>query len=201
MDRLIVFEGIDGAGTETQSKILLRFLEDRGIPAVRLEYPDYDGPIGKIIHEFLHNRYEFDLNTQFLLHTADRVKDRKKIADLIGQGKVVVCDRYFTSVLGYQCGMGFSLDTALKMAETLEIPRPDKIIYLRISPETSMSRKVVEKGGNVDRNESDKELQGKLSRFYDGLAEKQVWASWFPVDGEKPKEDVFEQVRRILGLE
>lgn len=201
MDKLIVFEGIDGAGTETQSKRLLMFLQEKGIPSVRLEYPDYEGPIGKLIHEFLYKKYDFDVNTQFLLHTADRMKDKEKINSLISQGNVVICDRYFTSVLGYQCGMGFPLDMALKVAETLGIPKPDKIIYLKVSPETSMKWKMSEKGGDVDRNESNRELQERLSKFYEGLIEKQVWASWFPVDGEKSKEEIFEQIKRILRLE
>jgi dTMP kinase len=201
--RLIVIEGIDGAGTEVQSKNLLKFLQDRDIPAVRLSYPDYDTPIGNLVHEFLHNKHEFNTELLFLLHLADRVKDIGKIRQLLNEGRTVVCDRYFTSILAYQCGYaGFPMEKALKMAEMFDIPKPDTIIYLKISPETSIKRKIGEKGekNELDRNESDTELHKKMTKVYDDLVQKQVWASWFPVDGEGSIEEVAAQIRKILRL-
>ena len=56
--KLVVFEGIDGAGTETQSKLLLSHLKKDGVPAERIFYPDYDGELGKLIQQFLHKKRE-----------------------------------------------------------------------------------------------------------------------------------------------
>lgn len=200
--KLIVFEGIDGAGGEEQSNKLLQYLQEKGIPTEKLTYPDYNGPVGNLIHEFLHKKYDFNVNVQFLLHAADRIKDTDKIRQFLNEGRVVICDRYYTSILGYQCGQGFPLEKALKIADMFEVPKPDIIIYLKISPETSVKRKAGEKGGgdNLDRNESNKELQEKLINFYDKLIEDQVWSSWYVIDGEKSIEEVFEQVKKILQV-
>ncbi len=197
--RIVVIDGIDGAGGETQSKLLLKFLKDKGIPAVKLTYPDYSGPIGRLLHEYLHKKFELSPEMQFLLYSADYVKDQEKIKKLLKEGKTVICDRYFTSTLAYQGLRGFPLEKALKFARMFGIRKPDIVIFLRISPETSIKRKYREKK-SLDRNESDKAFLGRVSRFYEGLIEKQVFGKWVALDGEKSIEKVFEEIRKVLGM-
>lgn len=196
---LAVIEGIDGAGGETQSNLLLNFLKGKGIPAVKLTYPDYSGPIGRLIHEYLHKKFEFSTEIQFLLYSSDYVKDQEKIKKLLEEGKTVICDRYFTSALAYQGLRGFPLEKALKFAEMFGIRKPDIIIFLRVSPETSVKRKYKEKN-SLDRNESNKEFLGRVSKFYDSLIDKQVFGKWVVLDSEKSKEGVFEEIRKALDL-
>lgn len=196
--RLIVIEGIDGAGGEVQSKRLCEFLRKKGIPAERLTFPDYSGPIGRLIHEYLHKKYDFSTKVQFLLYFSDYLKDQAKIKELLKQGKTIVCDRYFTSILAYQ--EGFPEEKALKIAELFGIQKPDMIIYLRVSPDTSIKRKQGEKAGDLDRNEGNKPLLVKVSRRYEDLIKRQVFCKWVPVDGEKPIEDVFEEIKKALGF-
>ncbi|PJB99648.1 MAG: dTMP kinase, partial [Candidatus Nealsonbacteria bacterium CG_4_9_14_0_8_um_filter_35_12] len=143
--KLIVFEGIDGAGCETQVKLLFDYLKRQGKSVERLYYPDYEGPIGKLIHQYLHKQYEFSVDIQFLLYFTDFIKDREKINQWIGEGKIVICDRYFSSTLAYQGLRGFSIKKALELARRFKLPKPDLIIYLKVSPEVSMSRKYKEK--------------------------------------------------------
>lgn len=196
---LWVIEGIDGAGGETQSKLLLEFLKKRGTPAARLTYPDYSGPIGRLLHEYLHGKFELSPEMQFLLYAADYLKDQEKIRNLLDDGKTVICDRYFTSALAYQGLRGFPLEKALKFAGMFGIRKPDIAIFLRASPETSLRRKHGEKK-DLDRNEKDKKFLGRVARFYEGLIERQVFCKWVPVDGERPIENVFGEIRKALGL-
>ena len=197
--RLIAIEGIDGAGGETQSKLLFEHLKEKGIPAVRLTYPDYSGPIGRLLHEYLHEKFELSPEMQFLLYASDYIKDQEKIRELLEEGKTVVCDRYFTSALAYQGLRGFPIEKALKFADMFGIRRPDTIIFLRVSPETSMKRKYGEKK-SLDRNESNKEFLGRVSKFYEGLIKNQTFGKWVIVDSEKPIEKVFEEIRKALAL-
>jgi len=195
----VVMEGIDGAGTETQSKLLLDYLKNKGIPAERIYYPDYTGPIGEALHNYLHKGFNLSVNTQFLLFAGDMVKDVEKIKKWTEEGKTVILDRYFTSTLAYQCLRGFSLDKALKFAEIFGIPKPDIIIYLKVSPETSMKRKFKEKN-NLDRNEENKAFLEKVSKSYENLIEKDTFGKWFVIDGEKNKEEIFSEIKNILKI-
>jgi len=198
--KLVVIEGIDGAGTETQSKLLLSQLKEKGIPAERACFPDYDGPIGKILHEFQHGKYDFPVDIQFLLYAGDMANGSHKIRKWLAQGKVVVCDRYVTSAIAYQGLRGFPLEKALRFIELFDIPKPDYVIFLRIKPETSIERKKGEKPDSMDRNESDLQLHRDVSARYEKLIEDNVWVDWYAVDGEQSVEDIQRQILRILKL-
>ncbi|MDI6602788.1 MAG: dTMP kinase [Patescibacteria group bacterium] len=192
--RFIVFEGIDGGGGETQSKLLFNFFKKKKISVEKLTYPDYQGSIGKLIHQYLHKKYEFPSEIQFLLYFTDFLKDKEKIKKWQKERKTIISDRYFTSTLAYQGQKGFPLKTALKIAKIFELPKPDLIIYLKISPETSIKRKFKEKK-SLDRHEADKEFLTKLAKFYEKLITKQVFSRWAVVDGEKPIKEVFKEIK------
>jgi dTMP kinase len=197
--RLVVIEGIDGSGGETQSGLLLKYLKKKGIPSEKLHYPDYSTPIGKIIHEWLHKKIELTPETLFLLYAADMVKDQKRITSLLREGKMVIIDRYITSAMAYQTLQGIPLDRILRLCKTLEVLKPDVVIYLDISPGTAIKRKRGEKG-SLDRFESHRESLTRARRSYRKLAEKGVFAPWFTVDGEKSREEVASHVRKILRI-
>ena len=196
--RIIVLEGIDGAGSETQSKLLHDYLKSSGKPAERFQYPDYFSPMGKLIKDFLYKRFELQPEIQFLLFFADFLKDRGKIRQMKDSGKTVIIDRYFTSTLAYQTLSGFPIRRALQAARLFDLPQPDEIIYLKILPETSYKRKLREKS-MLDRHELDRELQAKVAATYEALAKRGVFGKWTIIDGEKSKEDVFSEIRRHLG--
>ncbi|UZE93141.1 MAG: dTMP kinase [Candidatus Nealsonbacteria bacterium] len=193
----LVFEGLDGAGGETQTKLLSNFLKKEKIPFEKLSYPDYRGPIGKLIHQFLHREYEFSPENQFLLYFSDFLKDKEKIKKWQQERKFIISDRYFTSTLAYQCQKGFPLKTALKIAELFDLPKPDLVIYLKISPETSIKRKFSEKR-SLDRHEADKKFLKELTKSYQKLIKKQTFSRWIMIDGEKSIEEVFLQVKEII---
>lgn len=150
-----------------------------------------------MIHEFLHKKYEFSAEIQFLLYLADFLKDKEKVKKWLKEGKTVISDRYFTSTLCYQCLRGFPLKIALEIAKLLELPKPDLIIYLKISPQTSIKRKFKEKK-SLDRNEKDKKFLSQLSKFYGKLIKKSVFSKWIIIDGEKSIKEVFEAIKKRI---
>jgi len=194
----IVLEGIDGAGIETQSKLLKEFLMKRGHQVEYLTYPDYARPIGNLIHRFLYKEFDISADVQFSLYVTDMVKDKNKIEEAIRQGKDVVAERYATTTLAYQTLKGFPLEKGLKFIELFGLPTPDLVIFLEISPETSIRRKSKEKV-NLDRHEEDKEFLEKVRQSYHGLINKKVFAKeWVMIDGEKNIEEVAEKIQRIV---
>ncbi len=207
--KFIVFEGIDGAGTETQSKLLTERLKTAGMGVVRIQYPDYGPdkenptkPIGRLLHEYLHEKYDFDEKLQFLLYSADMIKDIPLITDALTADKIIIADRYFTTTLAYQGLRGFSLKSALQYAKMFGLPQPDIIIYLDISPETSLKRKYGEKAGHLDRNERDEVLFTNLIKFYkEKLISASVFGKWIVIDGEASIEEVTKQIVAVLRSE
>lgn len=196
--KFIVFEGIDGCGGETQSKKLVQYLKKRGQPAQLLSYPDYKGPIGKLIREYLYKRYNFSKEVQLLLYFADFLKDKEKIQKWLQEGKTIVSDRYFSSTIAYQCLNGFPVGNALQVSKLFDLPVPNVIMYLDITPETSMRRKIKEKKGKLDRHEVDKKFLSGLVKFYRRLIKKQTFARWVVINGEQPIEKVSADVHEIV---
>lgn len=47
--KLIVIEGTDCSGKQTQSDLLLKYLNDNGIKTKKFSFPMYDTPTGKIV--------------------------------------------------------------------------------------------------------------------------------------------------------
>ncbi len=199
MCAFIVFEGIDGAGGETQSKILKEKLENLGKEVVLLRYPDRKHEIGKFIYMHLEKKSMLNHEALLLLFLADFVKDRKKIVKAIENGKIVIADRYFTSTLVYQHAQGIEITKILSLAEIMNIPKPDIAILLKISPETSMKRKLAEKGF-LDNFEKNLEFLRKVARIYEEVARKNIFCKWVIVNGEKSIEEVSEDVWKSLGF-
>jgi len=198
--KFIVFEGIDGAGCETQVKLLFDYLKRQGKLVEKLSYPDYKGPIGRLIHQYLHKKYEFSVDVQFLLYFTDFIKEREKINQWIEEGKIVISDRYFPTTLAYQGLRGFSIKKALELAQRFKLPKPNLIIYLKVSPQVSMRRKCKEKK-DLDRNEADKKFLKKVSEAYKKLIKEKIFSKWMVINGEKSIEEVFEEIKKIINQE
>jgi dTMP kinase len=195
--QFIVFEGLDGAGGQTQTELLYNYLNKNR--AKKLSYPDYKSPVGEIIHQYLHRAYDLSVETQFLLYSTDFVKDAEKIRKWRKEGKIIISDRYFSSTIAYQGQRGFNIKKALKFAEIFSLPKPDLIVYLKVSPEISIKRKYHEKR-SLDRNEKDKIFLSQLANFYEKLIKNSVFGKWAIVDGEKPIREVFEEVKKYIKL-
>ena len=195
--KMVVFEGIDGSGTETQSKLLIEHLRKEKVPAERIFYPDYENELGKLIKQFLHRKRELSAEMQFMLYAGDMVKDKERIRAWLDQGKVVISDRYFNSTIVYQGLRGFKLEKALRFAGDFGIPKPDVVILLKISPQESARRKMGE-NGKLDRHEEDIKFLERVNHSYQKMALDNVFGKWFIIDGEKPKEEVHREVLNIL---
>ena len=99
----IVLEGIDGAGTTTQARLLARWFEDGG-HGVEQTFEPTRGPVGRVIREAIQaHAPDFDERVFALLFAADRVDHVQTcIAPAIEAGRFVVSDRYVMSSLAYQ---------------------------------------------------------------------------------------------------
>jgi dTMP kinase len=100
--RLIAFEGIDGAGTTTQSTRLVEALDRRGRPAHLTREPS-TGPIGMFLRRVLQGDERVPPPSVALLFAADRIDHLvREIEPQLAAGRIVVTDRYVMSSLAYQ---------------------------------------------------------------------------------------------------
>jgi dTMP kinase len=98
--KLIVLEGIDGAGTTTQAARLGKHFGER----LHVTREPSDGPAGALIRQILRGEHQpFDHMALALLFAADRVDHlRREVEPQLARGVHVVSDRYVISSLVYQ---------------------------------------------------------------------------------------------------
>ncbi|MEM7403592.1 MAG: dTMP kinase [Myxococcota bacterium] len=97
-------EGIDGAGSSTQARLLYEYLIAQG-HAAHLTCEPTSMPIGQLLRQFLRSQHDVAVppTTLALLFAADRMQHvAQEIAPALRSGKHVVCDRYVLSSLVYQ---------------------------------------------------------------------------------------------------
>lgn len=101
----IVFEGLDGAGTTTQMKILGDIFSSKG-KKVFLTHEPTDNPIGKVVRACLQKKFTTTASSLALLYSSDRddhlYNPEYGIEKKLSEGFVVISDRYFYSSLAYQ---------------------------------------------------------------------------------------------------
>ena len=199
--KLIVFEGIDGSGMETQTNRLVNHLNRKGKKAVRLRFPEGNKPLGRFIYNFLNRKYDLDPQTQFLLFATDMLKDLERIKKLLKKGTWVIIDRYLTSTITYQSVAGFPAEKGKKFVKVFGLPRFDRVIYLDISPTTSIKRKKREKKGHsLDRHETNRKFLASCRARYKKHARERLLGPWAIIDGEQTRQEVFEDIRKALKI-
>ncbi len=145
----IVFEGLDGAGTTTQTKILAdRLAALRPGLAILASAEPSSGPAGAVIRQVLRHRIrgtdcfgddrEFDPGALALLFAADRLDHYStEIRPVLNRGGVAISDRYKLSSLAYQA-LGMPLEWVASINSMA--PDPDIMFFLEVSPETAWQR-------------------------------------------------------------
>jgi len=146
LDRFIVLEGLDGAGTTTQLRLAAQALEASGRPHFCTSEPT-DHPLGRLIREVLTRRRSVHPTTLALLFAADRAEHllapRDGILNRLERGELVVSDRYLFSSLAYQ-----SLDCDFQYVQGLNsgFPLPRDVVFLD-TPVRESQRRLDSRGG------------------------------------------------------
>ena len=148
MGKIIVIEGIEGSGKETQSKLLVEALNKMGIKSIEFSFPMYDTPTGRIFKDCLlsNNNYfneridSLDPELVCLYTAADRKYNIKKINDYLMNGYIVVINRYTSSNMANQGSKYEDSEDRFYMYQwidkleywLLKLPKPDYTILLNM---------------------------------------------------------------------
>ena len=188
--KLIVIEGTDCSGKETQTKLLVQKLEREGLKCERFSFPNYESPTGKIVGgPYLGKSYICDcwfpegaINVEpkvtSLYYAADRLYNIGKINTLLEQGINVILDRYVYSNLAHQGGKILDKEERIKMYNWLNelefnllgLPEADIKVFLYMPYDVSLELK---KGREElpDQHESSKEHLLNAENAYKEIAD------------------------------
>lgn len=188
--KLIVIEGTDCSGKETQTKKIVERLERDNIKCVRFSFPNYDSPTGKIVGGpylgkericdcwFDEGAVNVDPKVTSLYFAADRKYNISKINDLLKQGINVILDRYIYSNLAHQGGKIKEKNSRYEMYkwleklefELLELPKADIRVFLHMPYDVSLKLKK-NREESLDQHELSKEHLLMAENAYKELAE------------------------------
>ena len=189
--KLIVIEGTDCSGKETQSNMLIERLNQDGISVSKFSFPAYDTPTGRIVGGpylgksyicdgwFKEDAVNVDPKVASLYYAADRKYNIDLIEKQLANGVNVILDRYIYSNMAHQGGKIGDKEERTKMYkwlevlefELLELPHADIRIFLHMPYEASLALKA----GRIealDEHERNKEHLVKTETAYVELAKK-----------------------------
>ena len=140
--KLIVLEGIDGAGTTTQTARLGDALRARGHVVVLTREPSI-GPVGRLLRAMLGGAEPpSDATTMALLFAADRTDHQfREVEPALARGEIVVSDRWYHSSLAYQ---GDGEARAFIKLVNGRARRPDLTLFLEVDPEVAARRRAAD---------------------------------------------------------
>ena len=207
MGKIIVIEGIEGSGKETQSKLLVESLNKKGIKAIEFSFPMYDTPTGKIFkncvlsnNNFFPEGYEsLDPELVCLYTAADRkynIKKKKKYLDL---DYIVVINRYTSSNMANQGSKYEEAEDRFYMYQwidkleywLLKLPKPDYTILLNMPYKYN---------NQLSFDFSNNNKQEKVLRAYMELAGLYNWdvIDCIAYNEEKTKDEIHKEIMELL---
>lgn len=189
--KLIVVEGTDCSGKETQTNLLLNNLNQDNIKVEKFSFPNYQSPTGKIIAgPYLGKSYvcngwfpegapQVDPKVAALYYAADRKYNIYKINFLLENGVNVILDRYVYSNMAHQGGKIKDNQERLSMYdwldklefELLELPEADIKIFLHL-PVKQATKLRMGREEALDENEKDINHLMDAEKAYKEIADR-----------------------------
>lgn len=187
---IIVIEGTDCSGKQTQAEKLVKKLNSLGKKVVSFGFPNYNSPTGKIIGGaylgkkdigeglFPEGAPNVPSKVASLYFLADRVYNLAKIQKFLDEGNIVVLDRYVESNMAFQGGKIFDKTQRVEMYEFLhnleynifELPKPDLKIFLYMPYEQACILKQ-NRPESADQHEQNESILRNAETAYKEMAQ------------------------------
>ncbi len=216
--KIIVIEGTDCSGKETQSTLLEKRFLAAGKKCIKFSFPMYETPTGKIVggaylgkkeigkSYFEEGAVNVDSHVASLYYAADRKYNMDKIKKYLDEDYYVILDRYTTSSLAHQGSKITDKDERFNMYQwidkleywLLQLPKPDKTIFLHVPYEYNV---ILSKNrDNLDDAEKSEEHLKNAEKAYIELSELYNWDKVECIkDGSiRSIEDINEEIYNIV---
>ena len=213
--KLIVIEGNDGSGKGTQAKLVVEKLRKEGYKVSFYDFPQYESIFGKLVSGYLRGDFG-DLNAMSpeipaLLYAIDRYQVKDRMFKELEEGRIIVCNRYTESNIGFQ---GAKFDNKEERKRFLEwltrvesrLPKADLVVFLDVPLEVSweLVKKKKEreylKGEERDIHERNVEYQDKVRNVYLEYGNENGWQIIKCVNekGLRSIEDINEEIMGVI---
>lgn len=197
----ITFEGIDGSGKSTQTRLLVDYLTSLGRNVILTREPG--GSVGaeeirSLVLEGDPDRWSAE--TELLLFTAARRDHLERtIEPALAEGKIVICDRFVDSTRMYQGLSRGDLREKVDKLHNLMIQRePDLTILIDMDPQTGLSRAKGRQTVEERFEDFGQELQVKMRHGFLDLAQ-QYKNRFRIIDGGQAIEDVAHDIQLAVS--
>lgn len=216
--KIIVVEGTDCSGKETQSKLLEERLNSIGKKCVRFDFPNYESPTGRIIGGAYLGRPEIgpsffkegavnvDPHVVCLYYAADRKYAMPEIEKYLNDDYYVILDRYTTSNLAHQGSKIHDKDERFNMYQWIDkleywllgLPKPDKTIFLHVPLENTLELRKNRKF--IDEHEKSPEYLKRAEESYLELSELYNWDKIECIRNNKLRsvDDINDEIMKII---
>lgn len=197
--KLIVIDGIDGAGKATQTKLLIERLTKAGYSTATLDFPRYyDNFFGRLIGRFQKGEFgdapKLNPYIASVLYSADRWESKNQLEKWLEAGKVVILDRYVSSNQIHQGGKISVIQEKKKFLAFLEemefqvfkLPKPDAVIFLNVP--FSVSRNLIAKKsarayiGGAESDQVEKSQSYQESAYRQSLEMVKKYNNWLEIN-------------------
>lgn len=193
--KLIVLEGVEGAGKSYQCGRLADALRARGMSVVLTREPGGVPLAEKLRSLILTREYAPDALTELFMYEAARREHLNKvIAPALRAGQIVICDRFFYSTVAYQgYGRGLDVDFIRRVnAVTVSPIAVDLALFLDIPPEAGFKRK----GGADSSDRLESESMEFFYRIYNGFIAMCDAGELVRIDASGSAQTVFDCIMR-----
>jgi len=196
--RLVVIEGLDGAGKNTLTRGVLAALAARGARATAVAFPRYEADVhAELARDALHGRLgdlADSVHAMAVLFALDRRDAAGDLRKALAGHDLVLVDRYVASNAAYGAarlhqgadGEFVSWVHDLEI-ERFGLPVPDRHLLLdvplAVAAQRAAHRERADPGRPRDRYESDAGLQDRTAAVYRDLAATGWLAPWTVLDG------------------
>ena len=209
--RLVVIEGLDGAGKRTLTDGLTAALAAKGASVAKLAFPRYGESVhADLVREALHRGHGDLADSVYgmgVLYALDRRGAAEKIRSLRDEHDVVLLDRYVASNAAYSAARlhqdadGDVVAWVRQLEfERLALPVPDWQLYLNVptgrAAERAARREAQDAARTRDAYERDGGLQDRTAAVYTALAAENWVGRWALV---APDVDPGELATTLLG--
>lgn len=203
---IITMEGPNAAGKETQTRLLIGYLRGKGYDVHHFAYPEYNTPTGELIKRYLSGEFgskESLVEFAAYLYAADRAKNQALYRHLLGEGAVIVNDRYQESNWVFQTALIPDPEEQEKVLQWLrqiesQLLPSNYVFYLDVPAEISIT--LTEKRGGQDTHESDKAFMRACEVRYQELSRRFGWHRVQCVDRKRELLSVEEIHANLVGL-